>query len=232
MANEIIMNISKQTIIENAKKYGIINIVALCNNILGVMAYNESDEEYNFLVNTVFPNYAFEELPCRYLVVAAQIIKNTINAESINSTSSTVSNHYMFNHNHFGYITKVIVSASNIEEAKKFAFRYDGKERSENDFTIVNFDNMISELQASNNEIIFNANIGDRIEENEISFVLYCPSSGATYEYKTVKNHGKPKEEKSDMHILCKKGKHDTFLYTGSYRCNRHENVAAAFFTV
>ena len=83
MANEIIMNISKKVILENATHYGITNIIELCDNILGVMAYNESNEEYNFLVNTVFPNRTFEELPCRYLVIAAQIVKDTINTEDV-----------------------------------------------------------------------------------------------------------------------------------------------------
>lgn len=78
MANEIIMNISKADIIENATRYGIVNIVALCDRILGVMAYNESDEEYNFLVNTVFPSYTVDELPCRYLVIAAKVIKDRL----------------------------------------------------------------------------------------------------------------------------------------------------------
>ena len=83
MANEIIMNISKKVILENATHYGITNIIELCDNLLGVMAYNESNEEYNFLVNTVFPNRTFEELPCRYLVIAAQIVKDTINTEDV-----------------------------------------------------------------------------------------------------------------------------------------------------
>ena len=83
MANEIIMNISKKAILENAKAYGIKNIIDLCNKVTGIMAYNESNEEYNFLVNTVFPNRTFEELPCRYLVIAAQIIKDTINTEDV-----------------------------------------------------------------------------------------------------------------------------------------------------
>ena len=55
MANEIIMNISKKVILENAKKYNITDIIDLCNKVAGIMAYNESNEEYNFLVNTVFP---------------------------------------------------------------------------------------------------------------------------------------------------------------------------------
>ena len=82
MAN-IIMNMSKKVILENATHYGITNIIELCDNILGVMAYNESNEEYNFLVNTVFPHHTFEELPNRYLVIAAQIVKDTINTENV-----------------------------------------------------------------------------------------------------------------------------------------------------
>lgn len=223
MANEIIMNVNKKDIYNNAKKYGVNNIVALCDSILGVMAYNETEAEYNFIVETVYPNVPYADLPCRYLPKAAQIIKDTIN---------NINRNYMFNHNHFGHITKVIVSAADVEEAKEFAFKYDGEERKDSDFTIVNFDNMLAELQASNNDIISNANIGDQVEEDEISFVLYCPSSGATYEYKTVKNYGKPEEEKADMHILYNKGEYNTFLYTGNYKCDRHENVASAFFTV
>lgn len=83
MANNIIMNMSKKVILENAKKYNIADIIDLCNKVTGIMAYNESNKEYNFLVNTVFPRYTLEELPCRYLVVAAQIIKDTINTEDV-----------------------------------------------------------------------------------------------------------------------------------------------------
>ena len=82
MAN-IIMNMSKKVILENATHYGITNIIELCDNLLGVMAYNESNEEYNFFVNTVFPHHTFEELPNRYLVIAAQIVKDTINTEDV-----------------------------------------------------------------------------------------------------------------------------------------------------
>ena len=77
MAN-IIMNVNKKSIEENAKKYGIVDIIGLCDKITGLMAYNESNEEYNFLVNTVFPSYTLEELPCRYLVIAATVIRDTI----------------------------------------------------------------------------------------------------------------------------------------------------------
>ena len=38
MANEIIMNISKTDIYNNAKKYGISNIRDLCDKITGLMA--------------------------------------------------------------------------------------------------------------------------------------------------------------------------------------------------
>ena len=81
MANAIIMNMSKKTIEENAKKYGISNVIDLCNKVTGVMSYTETDEEYNFLVNTVFPSYTIDELPCRYLVIAATIIKDILSTE-------------------------------------------------------------------------------------------------------------------------------------------------------
>ena len=78
MANEIIMNVNKKTIEENAKKYNITDIIGLCNRILGVMAYNETNEEYNFLVETVYPSISYDKLPCRYLPKAAQIIKDIV----------------------------------------------------------------------------------------------------------------------------------------------------------
>ena len=83
MANEIIMSISKKVILENATHYGITNIIELCDNILGVMAYNETNEEYNFLVETVYPNIPYDKLPCRYLPKAAQTIKDTLNTENV-----------------------------------------------------------------------------------------------------------------------------------------------------
>ena len=160
------------------------------------------------------------------IIAAITIITVIIATQSSNDPGSKT---YMF-YNSFNKI--VVVSANNIEEAKKFAFQYDRREREESDFTLVNFNKMLAKLQANNKKIISKAKIGDRIEEYETAFILYYPSNGANYEYMTVKNYGKPEEEKPDMHILIKKGKHDTFLYTGSYRCNRHENVSAAFFIV
>lgn len=82
MAN-IIMNVNKKNIEANAKKYGIVDIIGLCNRILGVMAYNESDSEYNFIVETVYPDIPYANLPNRYLPYAAQIIKDTINTEDL-----------------------------------------------------------------------------------------------------------------------------------------------------
>lgn len=163
------------------------------------------------------------------IIIIAIITIITIIAIISSTSSSIIDNTYMF-YNSFD--KKVVISANNIEEAKKFAFQYDRKEREESDFTLVNFNKMLAKLQANNKKIISKAKIGDRIEEYETAFILYYPSNGANYEYMTVKNYGKPEEEKPDMHILIKKGKHDTFLYTGSYRCNRHENVSAAFFIV
>lgn len=81
MANEIIMNISKADIYNNAKKYGISDIRGLCDKITGLMAYNETDEEYNFLVNTVFPDINYYNLPDRYLVKAATIIRDIFNTK-------------------------------------------------------------------------------------------------------------------------------------------------------
>lgn len=78
MANSIIMNVNKKTIIENATRYGISNIIELCDRILGLMAYNESDSEYNFLVETIYPDVPYDNLPCRYLPKAAQIIKDIV----------------------------------------------------------------------------------------------------------------------------------------------------------
>lgn len=160
------------------------------------------------------------------ITIIIAIIRNTDNK---NCTDKTIK-YYMFKHNSFGHITDVIVPANNIEEAKKFAFQYDRKERDENDFTLVDFYKMLAKLQANNKKIISKAHIGDRIEEYETAFILYYPTNGANYEYMTVKNYGHPEEEKPDMHI--KKGKDCTFLYTGNYQCNRHENAAAAFFIV
>ena len=162
------------------------------------------------------------------ITIIIAIIRNTDNK---NCTDKTIK-YYMFKHNSFGHITDVIVPAKNIEEAKEFAAKYDSYDSEGRNFILVNFNKMLAKLQVSNKKIISKAKIGDRIEEDKTAFILYYPSSGATYEYKTVKNYGKPEEEKPDMHILIKKGKHDTFLYTGSYRCNRHENVSAAFFIV
>lgn len=90
MANEIIMNISKKVILENAKKYNITDIIDLCNKVAGIMAYNESNEEYNFLVNTVFPNYTVEELPSRYLVIAATVIRDIMFTEDANLARAKV----------------------------------------------------------------------------------------------------------------------------------------------
>lgn len=81
MANEIIMNISKADIYNNATRYGISDIRGLCDKILGLMSYTETDEEYNFLVNTVFPNISYYNLPCRYLVKAATIIRDILNTK-------------------------------------------------------------------------------------------------------------------------------------------------------
>lgn len=82
MANEIIYN--------NAKKYGISDIRGLCDKITGLMAYNETDEEYNFLVETVYPDIPYANLPNRYLPYAAQIIKDTINTEDANLARAKV----------------------------------------------------------------------------------------------------------------------------------------------
>lgn len=81
MANEIIMNISKADIYNNATRYGISDIRGLCDKILGLMSYTETDEEYNFLVNTVFPNISYCNLPCRYLIKAATIIRDILNTK-------------------------------------------------------------------------------------------------------------------------------------------------------
>lgn len=83
MANEIIMNVNKKTIEENAKKYDIVDIIGLCDKITGLMAYNETNEEYNFLVETVYPSIPYDKLPCRYLPKAAQIIKDALNTENV-----------------------------------------------------------------------------------------------------------------------------------------------------
>lgn len=90
MANSIIMNMSKKVIEDNAKTYGIGNIIDLCNKVTGIMAYNETNEEYNFLVNTVFPHYTIEELPCRYLVIAATIIRDIMFTEDANLARAKV----------------------------------------------------------------------------------------------------------------------------------------------
>lgn len=81
MANEIIMNISKADIYNNATRYGISDIRGLCDKVTGIRAYNESDEEYNFLVNTVFPGISYANLPDRYLVKAATIIRDIFNTK-------------------------------------------------------------------------------------------------------------------------------------------------------
>lgn len=82
MAN-IIMNVNKKSIEENAKKYDIVDIIGLCDKITGLMAYNETNEEYNFLVETVYPSIPYDKLPCRYLPKAAQIIKDALNTENV-----------------------------------------------------------------------------------------------------------------------------------------------------
>ena len=80
MAN-IILNISKADIYNNATRYGISDIRGLCDKILGLMSYTETDEEYNFLVNTVFPDINYYNLPDRYLVKAAQVIRDILNTK-------------------------------------------------------------------------------------------------------------------------------------------------------
>lgn len=80
MAN-IILNISKADIYNNATRYGISDIRGLCDKILGLMSYTETDEEYNFLVNTVFPDINYYNLPDRYLVKAATIIRDIFNTK-------------------------------------------------------------------------------------------------------------------------------------------------------
>lgn len=75
MANEIIMNISKKNIINNSEKYGISDIIGLCDRVLGVMSYDVTDEEYNFLVETVYGDTHYDDLPTAYLRKAAKAIK-------------------------------------------------------------------------------------------------------------------------------------------------------------
>ena len=79
MAN--IMHISKESIINNATRYGIDDIIGLCDKVLGIMSYDVTDKEYDFLVNTSFIAIPFPELPNAYLPKAAKIIKETLSTE-------------------------------------------------------------------------------------------------------------------------------------------------------
>ena len=79
MAN--IMHISKKSIAANATHYGISDIIGLCDKVLGIMSYDVTDAEYDFLVNTSFIAVPFLELPNAYLPKAAKIIKDTRSAE-------------------------------------------------------------------------------------------------------------------------------------------------------
>lgn len=79
MAN--IMHISKKSIEANATHYGISDIIGLCDKVLGIMSYDVTDAEYDFLVNTSFIAVPFLELPNAYLPKAAKIIKDTLSTE-------------------------------------------------------------------------------------------------------------------------------------------------------
>lgn len=71
-------NITRENIVANAAKYDIKDIEGLCSRVCGLMAYNETTDEYNFLCETAYGDTNIDELPICYLPNAAKQIMEVL----------------------------------------------------------------------------------------------------------------------------------------------------------
>ena len=76
-----IMYISKKTIKEESIRYGVTDIIGLCEKVLNDMSYEVTNEEHEFLVESSCIPVPFFEPFHTYLPKAAKIIKDTLSTE-------------------------------------------------------------------------------------------------------------------------------------------------------